>query len=65
MVLGWPGSTNPLGTAENFEGLGGNDTINGGGGFDRAVYSNSFQGSGINVQLADGTVVPIRGCRIP
>ena len=53
------GSTNPFGTAENFEGLGGDDTINGGGGFDRAVYSNSFGGSGINVQLADGTVTPI------
>jgi Ca2+-binding RTX toxin-like protein len=52
------GSTNPSGTAENFEGLGGNDTINGGGGFDRAVYDNSFSGSGINVQLADGTVTP-------
>jgi Ca2+-binding RTX toxin-like protein len=52
------GSTNPFGTAENFEGLGGNDTINGGGGFDRAVYDNSFSGSGINVQLADGTVTP-------
>jgi Ca2+-binding RTX toxin-like protein len=53
------GSNNPSGTAENFEGMGGNDIINGGGGFDRAVYNNSFVGSGINVQLADGTVTPI------
>src|SRR4029077_7938203 len=53
------GSTNPSGSAENFEGLGGNDIINGGGGFDRAVYGNSFAGSGINVQLAAGTVTAI------
>jgi Ca2+-binding RTX toxin-like protein len=53
------GSNNPFNTSENFEGLGGNDTINGGGGFDRAVYNNSFQGSGIDVELADGTVTPI------
>ena len=52
------GSTNPSGTSENFEGLGGDDSINGGGGFDRAVYDISFSGSGINVQLADGTVTP-------
>ncbi len=53
------GSNNPFGTSENFEGLGGDDTINGGGGFDRAVYDNSFGGSGINVQLAAGTVTAI------
>jgi VCBS repeat-containing protein len=49
------GSTNPYGTGENFEGLGGNDTINGGGGFDRANYFQS--GSGITVNLAAGTVI--------
>jgi hypothetical protein len=49
------GTTNPAGTAENFEGMGGNDTINGGGGFDRANYSQSA--SSINVSLAAGTVI--------
>ena len=43
-------------TAEIFEGLGGNDTINGGGGFDRASYNVAYSGTGINVQLAAGTV---------
>ena len=57
------GSTNPFGTSENFEGLGGNDTIDGGGGFDRAVYQHAFGGSGINVQLADGTVTPTESNR--
>jgi hypothetical protein len=33
------GSNNPSGTTETFEGLGGNDTIFGGGGFDRAAYN--------------------------
>jgi Ca2+-binding RTX toxin-like protein len=50
------GSTNPFGTAENFEGLGGNDIINGGGGFDRAIYDGAADGIGITVNLADGTV---------
>jgi Ca2+-binding RTX toxin-like protein len=50
------GSNNPSGTTETFEGLGGNDTINGGGGFDRAVYNLAYSGTGINVQLAAGTV---------
>ena len=48
------GSNNPSGTAENFEGLGGNDFINGGGGFDRSVYSGASDGVGITVQLAAG-----------
>ena len=44
------------GTAENFEGLGGNDLIDGGGGFDRAVYNFAHDGVGITVNLAAGTV---------
>ena len=50
------GSSNPANTTENFEGLGGDDTIHGGGGFDRANYNNSYIGTGINVQLAAGIV---------
>ena len=50
------GSNNPLNTAEVFEGLGGNDWIDGGGGFDRAVYNGAFDGVGITVNLAAGTV---------
>ena len=50
------GSNNPSGNAENFEGLGGNDTIYGGGGFDRALYNVAYSGNGVNVQLAAGTV---------
>jgi Ca2+-binding RTX toxin-like protein len=50
------GSNNPSGTTEVFEGLGGNDIINGGGGFDRAAYNLAYSGAGINVQLAAGTV---------
>ena len=48
------GSDNPFGTFENFEGRGGNDYIDGRGGFDRAVYAN--EDTGINVQLAAGIV---------
>ena len=48
------GSSNPNGTNEHFEGRGGNDIINGGGGFDTAVYGN--EDALINVQLAAGTV---------
>ena len=48
------GSDNP-GNAENFEGRGGNDTIDGRGGFDRAVYGN--EDAGITVNLAAGIVV--------
>ncbi|WP_291617741.1 FG-GAP-like repeat-containing protein [Bradyrhizobium sp.] len=50
------GSTNSAGTGENFEGLGGNDIIHGGGGFDRAIYGGAFMGAGIVVNLAAGTV---------
>jgi Ca2+-binding RTX toxin-like protein len=50
------GSNNPSGTSENFEGLGGNDTINGGGGFDRSIYSEASDGVGITVSLAAGIV---------
>src|SRR5205814_89356 len=51
------GSANPAGTAENFIGGGGNDLINGDGGFDRAIYSGDGDvTSGINVALAAGMV---------
>jgi Ca2+-binding RTX toxin-like protein len=49
------GSNNPFGTAEDFEGMGGNDQIDGGGGFDRAVYNFVHDGAGITVNLAAGT----------
>ena len=48
------GSDNPFNTFENFEGRGGNDYIDGRGGFDRAVYAN--EDISINVQLAAGVV---------
>ncbi len=42
---------------ESFEGLGGNDTINGGFGFDRADYAfDGATSTGITVNLAAGTV---------
>jgi Ca2+-binding RTX toxin-like protein len=51
------GSANPAGTAENFIGGGGNDLINGDGGFDRAIYSGDGNvTAGINVALAAGIV---------
>jgi Ca2+-binding RTX toxin-like protein len=51
------GSTNPAGTPENFEGRGGNDVINGGGGFDRAIYNGDGKTTaGIAVHLAAGIV---------
>jgi VCBS repeat-containing protein len=52
------GSNNPSNTTETFEGRGGDDFINGGGGFDRAVYAfdDSGDGSGVVVNLAAGTV---------
>ena len=51
------GSNNPSGTVEVFDGRGGNDTINGGGGFDRADYNNDVaETHGITVSLAAGTV---------
>ena len=49
------GSNNPAGTVEHFEGRGGNDIINGGGGFDRAIYAN--EDAAISVHLAAGQVV--------
>ncbi len=48
------GSDNPFNTFQNFEGRGGNDYIDGRGGFDRAVYG--LEDTGINVQLAAGIV---------
>ncbi|MDI1262056.1 MAG: calcium-binding protein [bacterium] len=50
------GSNNPNFTSENFEGLGGDDLIDGGTGFDRAYYNQAFDGVGINVNLSAGTV---------
>jgi Ca2+-binding RTX toxin-like protein len=51
------GSANPAGTAENFTGLGGNDLINGDGGFDRAIYNGDGDvTAGISVALAAGIV---------
>src|SRR5215470_10578259 len=50
------GSTN-VGTPENFEGRGGNDVINGGGGFDRSIYfGDGKTAAGITVNLAAGIV---------
>ena len=49
------GSNNDPNTAEFFEGRGGNDLINGAGGFDKAIYL--FEDSGIAVHLASGKVV--------
>ncbi|MGY4622578.1 VCBS repeat-containing protein [Bradyrhizobium sp. USDA 4486] len=52
------GSNNGAGTVEIFAGMGGNDLINGGGGFDRADYSQDpSTASGITVNMAAGTVV--------
>jgi Ca2+-binding RTX toxin-like protein len=48
------GSNNAASTTETFEGRGGNDFIDGGGGFDRASYA--FDESGITVSLATGVV---------
>jgi Ca2+-binding RTX toxin-like protein len=52
------GSSNAAGTVEVFEGRAGNDTIDGGGGFDRADYAQdpAAQGVGITVNLAIGKV---------
>lgn len=49
------GSTNPFGSSENFEGLGGADVIDGGGGFDRAVYFR--EEAGLVFNMAAGTVL--------
>jgi Ca2+-binding RTX toxin-like protein len=51
------GSNNPFGTNENFEGMGGDDLIDGGGGFDRAVYNFTHDDIGVDVELAAGTVI--------
>lgn len=51
------GSNNPNGTSENFEGLGGDDFIDGGLGFDRAAYFQASDDTGITVNLGNGTVV--------
>ncbi len=50
------GSNNPNGTAEDFAGRAGNDSIDGKAGFDRAFYNNDGSASGIQVDLASGVV---------
>jgi len=51
------GSNNDPQTAENFIGGAGNDTIDGRGGLDRAIYStDAAVAAGISVDLADGIV---------
>jgi Ca2+-binding RTX toxin-like protein len=50
------GSNNAASTAEEFGGRAGNDSIDGLGGFDRAFYNYDTTTSGINVNLAMGTV---------
>ncbi|MCK1325050.1 FecR domain-containing protein [Bradyrhizobium sp. 156] len=50
------GSANPSGTAEDFSGRAGNDFIDGKGGFDRAFYNHDGSASGIQVDMASGTV---------
>ena len=46
------------GLAETFDGGAGNDTIDGRGGFDRAVYNaDNGTASGISVDMAAGTVI--------
>src|SRR5205085_3417681 len=52
------GANNPNNTTEEFAGRGGNDSIDGKGGFDRAYYSDDgLAASGINVDMASGVVV--------
>ncbi|MFZ2156916.1 MAG: cadherin-like domain-containing protein, partial [Bradyrhizobium sp.] len=52
------GSDNPNGTYEQYDARGGNDTIDGRGGYDFASYnSDPATTSGITVNLAAGTVV--------
>ncbi|WP_247903982.1 Ig-like domain-containing protein [Bradyrhizobium sp. 131] len=50
------GSANPSGTAEDFSGRAGNDFIDGKGGFDRTFYNHDGSASGIQVDMASGTV---------
>jgi len=52
------GSNNPTGTAEFFDGGAGNDSIDGRGGFDVAVYNLDIgTAAGIAVNMAAGTVM--------
>jgi len=52
------GSNNDSGTVEIFEGRGGDDTINGAGGFDRAVYNlDTSTTAGITVNLNTATEI--------
>ncbi len=52
------GNNNSVSVSENFEGRGGNDLIDGRGGFDRAIYTyDAATTSGITVNLAAGSVV--------
>ncbi len=54
------GMANSITYAENFEGFGGNDYIDGNGGFDRARYDNQdLGGLGINVNLGSGIVTSV------
>ena len=46
------GSNNPAGSVEQFRAMAGNDTIDGGGGFDRAAYHGAP--SAVNANLATG-----------
>ena len=50
------GSINPNNTTEEFAGRGGNDFIDGKGGFDRAFYNFDGSSTGIQADLAAGTV---------
>src|SRR4029078_1995784 len=50
------GSENPAQTAENFEGMGGDDWIDGGGGLDRVIYQLASDNTGIHVNLPRGSV---------
>ena len=50
------GSDNAANTAEEFAGRGGNDFIDGRGGFDRAYYSDDPTAAGIQINMASGIV---------
>ncbi|MCK1528422.1 hypothetical protein IVB15_12010, partial [Bradyrhizobium sp. 182] len=51
------GSDNPNGTFEQYDGRGGNDLIDGRGGYDFAIYNNDVAtATGITINLASGTV---------
>ena len=51
------GSDNAANTPEDLAGRGGNDFIDGRGGFDRAYYSDDPTGAGIQIDLASGIVI--------